>query len=90
MLTGQFISIVPERLNKECVCVPGALHLVLPVSDYRISVCNGFQIIRLQLFEMISELFADTVVICHHEKLFTENPVRLLTKKIFFCRISYT
>jgi len=23
------------------------------------------------LFEMIDELFADTVVICHHEKLFT-------------------
>jgi|GEM_PF-1170555 len=29
-----------------------------------------FQISRLQLFEMIGELFANTVVICHHEKLF--------------------
>gem|GEM_PF-4351541 len=28
-----------------------------------------FQISRLQLIEMIDELFADTVVICHHEKL---------------------
>jgi len=28
-----------------------------------------FQISRLQLFEMIDDLFADTVVICHHEKL---------------------
>jgi len=31
---------------------------------------RDFQIIRLQLFEMIDELFADTVVIFHHEKLF--------------------
>jgi len=31
---------------------------------------DDFQISRLQLFEMIGELFADTVVICHHEKLF--------------------
>jgi len=30
-----------------------------------------FQINRLQLFEMIDELFTDTVVICHHEELFT-------------------
>jgi|GEM_PF-3501815 len=30
---------------------------------------KGFQISRLQLFEMINELFADTVVISHHEKL---------------------
>jgi|GEM_PF-4426984 len=29
----------------------------------------GFQISRLQLFEMINGLFADTVVISHHEKL---------------------
>jgi len=35
---------------------------------------KSFQISRLQLFEMIDELFADTVVICHHEKLFT-NPL---------------
>jgi len=32
---------------------------------------KSFQINRLQLFEMINELFFDTVVICHHEKLFT-------------------
>ena len=31
---------------------------------------RNFQITRLQLFEMINELFADTVVICNHEKLF--------------------
>jgi len=31
---------------------------------------KSFQISRLQLFEMIDELFANTVVICHHEKLF--------------------
>ena len=30
---------------------------------------NSFQISRLQLFEMINELFADIVVISHHEKL---------------------
>jgi len=28
------------------------------------------QISRLQLFEMIDELFSDTVVTCNHEKLF--------------------
>jgi len=28
-----------------------------------------FQISRLQLFEMMNELFIDTVVISHHEKL---------------------
>jgi len=32
---------------------------------------KSFQITRLQPFEMIDELFADTVVICHHEELFT-------------------
>jgi len=32
-----------------------------------------FQIGRLQLFEMIDELFVDTVVISHHEELLTEN-----------------
>ena len=32
---------------------------------------KNFQISRLQPFEMINELFTDTVVICHHEKLFT-------------------
>jgi len=32
-------------------------------------VTNYFQITRFQLLEMIDELFADTVVICHHEKL---------------------
>jgi len=32
---------------------------------------KSFQISRLQLFEMIDELFADTVVTCHHEELFT-------------------
>jgi|GEM_PF-3177978 len=32
---------------------------------------KSFQISLLQPFEMINELFADTVVICHHEKLFT-------------------
>ena len=31
---------------------------------------KSFQITRLQLFEMIDELFADTKVISHHEKLF--------------------
>jgi len=31
---------------------------------------KSFQISRLQLFEMINELFVDTVVICHHEELF--------------------
>jgi len=31
---------------------------------------KSFQITRLQPFEMIDELFADTVVICHHEELF--------------------
>jgi len=31
---------------------------------------KSFQKSCLQLFEMIDELFADTVVICHHEKLF--------------------
>jgi len=32
---------------------------------------TNFQITRLQPFEMINELFADTVVISHHEELFT-------------------
>jgi len=32
---------------------------------------KSFQISRLQQSEMINELFADTVVVCHHEKLFT-------------------
>jgi len=32
---------------------------------------TDFQISRLQLFEMIDELFVDTVVFCHHEELFT-------------------
>ena len=32
---------------------------------------KSFQISRLRLFEMINELFADTVVISHHEELFT-------------------
>jgi len=35
---------------------------------------NIFQISHLQLFEMIDELFADTVVISHHEKLFITPP----------------
>ena len=30
---------------------------------------SDFQISRLRLFEMINELFADTVVICNHKKL---------------------
>jgi len=30
---------------------------------------KSFQISRLQLFGMINELFADSVVICNHEKL---------------------
>jgi len=34
---------------------------------------TDFQISRLQLFEMINELFADTVVICNHEKLFARS-----------------
>ena len=41
---------------------------------------KSFQISRLQLFEMIDELFADTVVICHHEKLFTIASVNDLPK----------
>jgi len=36
---------------------------------------KSFQINRLQLFEMIDELFADTVVICHHEKLFMKSSI---------------
>jgi len=30
---------------------------------------KSFQISHLQLFEMINELFSDTVVIGHHEEL---------------------
>jgi len=36
---------------------------------------KSFQMSRLQLFEMINELFADTVVICNHEKLFTSQAI---------------
>jgi len=32
---------------------------------------KNFQISRLQLLEMMDELFADTVVICNHEELLT-------------------
>jgi len=32
---------------------------------------KSLQISRLQLFEMTGELFADSVVIGHHEELFT-------------------
>jgi len=32
-------------------------------------IVKSFQISRLQLFEMIDELFADIGAICHHEKL---------------------
>jgi len=40
---------------------------------------KSFQINRLQLFEMKNGLFADTVVICHHETLFTKpsNVIRI-------------
>jgi len=41
---------------------------------------KSFQITRLQLFEMIDELFSDTVVICHHEKLFNISLDRLFKK----------
>jgi len=34
-----------------------------------------FQITRLQLFEIIDELFVNTVVICHHEKLYTGDSI---------------
>jgi len=37
---------------------------------------KSFQISRLQLFEMINELFADTMVISHHEELFA-SPAKL-------------
>jgi len=37
---------------------------------------KSFQISRLQLFEMINELFADTVVISHHEELFMNRKKR--------------
>ena len=36
----------------------------------RLKGANHLQINRLQLIEMIDELFTDTVVIRHHEKLF--------------------
>jgi|GEM_PF-2904900 len=43
---------------------------------------KSFQISRLQLFEMIDELFADTVVICHHEKLFTIASKMMISQKV--------
>jgi len=36
---------------------------------------KSFQITRLQLFEMIDELFADTMVISHHEELYTSSAI---------------
>jgi len=41
-----------------------------------------FQISRLQLFEMINQLFADTVVIPHHEKLFIYTKVNRHHEKL--------
>jgi len=41
---------------------------------------KSLQITRLQLFEMINKLFADTVVICHPEKL--PNNLLLTIKQI--------
>ena len=45
---------------------------------------TDFQITRLQLFEIIDELFDDTVVICHHEKLFTSPSI--IGRFLFKCR----
>ena len=46
-----------------------------------------FQITRLQLFEIIDELFSDTAVKNHHEKLFTRSSNDDLAKSRFapFC-----
>jgi len=44
---------------------------------------KNFQISRLQLFEMKNELFADTVVISHHEKLFIKTGHALFLQYFF-------
>jgi len=44
---------------------------------------KSFQISCLQLFEMINELFADTVVISHHEKLFNSHLIHATGGLIF-------
>jgi len=46
---------------------------------------ESFQIIHLQKFEMIDELFTDTVVICHHEKI----PNNLIADGEINCRSGF-
>jgi len=43
---------------------------------------KSFQISHSSLFEMVDKLFADTVVICHHEKLFTSALFLLFIKSL--------
>ena len=60
LITGRDTFLSPGR------SVPGIFGLFFDVILYSvITVDSGFQISRLQLFEMICELFVDTVVICH-------------------------
>jgi len=47
----------------------------------------SFQISRLQLFEMINELFTDTVVISQHEKLLMKENLNI-DKLIAFIMVS--
>jgi len=43
---------------------------------------KDFRISRLQLFKMIDELFGDTAVICHHEKLSASPSVLMISIKV--------
>ena len=53
--------------------------------NFEKSCFPDFKISRLQLFEMINGLFADTKVICHHE----EPPNNLIVEGEINCRSGF-
>jgi len=79
-LRGEDFSSPPSKMNSDTST---------PISGRRAkcpSRLTDFQISRLQLFEMIDKLLADTVVIGHHEKLFTSPSIKVLQEKMFISR----